>query len=412
MNFRNINITKILLNLLWVTIGLGTIGLLIAAVKSKNVKLCKGIEINISGVNNNFFIDRKDVLGIINSFSGQAAEGKTIESFNLRQMEAALERDVWIKNAELFFDNNDMLQAAVQEREPVARIFTVSGDTYYIDSSTARLPLSQKFSARVPVFTNFPSEARILSAADSFLLADIKNVSIQLQADSFLMAMIDQVDITPQRTFEMTPKIGRQLIEFGDASSAGAKFKKLKLFYSKIITKAGWTHYSNINLQYDNQVVAKIWGKEDIAADSLRTLQLMQVMAANAARASADSIQSFSQDNEKNSSDTSLIQQSQQRDEIAEPSNSNTFEKPSPQEVVTPVISKTEAIASNPFIIKPNLSIPIPSQQIVNVYTKQTKNTIVKKPVPKPVIKKQIIIKKQPQPVKKIPKAVMKTNDY
>ena len=403
MSLRNINITKILLNLLWVTIGLGTLGLLIAAVKSKNVKLCKGIEINISGVNDNFFIDKKDVLVIINSFSGQAAEGKTIESFNLRQMEAALERDVWIKNAELFFDNNDILQAGVQEREPVARIFTESGDTYYIDSSTARLPLSQKFSARVPVFTHFPSEAGILSAADSFLLSDIKNVSIQLLADSFLMAMIDQVDITPQRTFEMTPKIGRQLIEFGDASSAGAKFKKLKLFYSKIITKAGWTHYSNINLQYDNQVVAKIRGKEDIAADSLRTLQLMQLMAANAARASADSIQSFSQDNEKNSSDTSLIQQSQQRDEIAEPSNSNTFEKPSPQEHAVPAITKPVTAVAKPIIVK-----ALSAKPVANTAAKPSaKKTVMAKTIIKPAIKKPAIIKPQQKP-----KAVMKENEY
>ena len=395
MSDKKLNIKKILSSLLWVTIGIGTVVLLVAAVKSKDAKHCKGIEINISGVNNNFFIDKKDVLVIINTFTDEDVEGKAIQSFNLRCMEDALKKDVWIKNAELFFDNNNILQADIEEREPVARIFTKAGNTFYIDSSTMMLPLSQKFSARVPVFTNFPSEAIILSAADSNLLSGIKMISIEMQADSFLMAMIDQADITSQRTFEMTPKIGNQLIEFGDATDAAAKFEKLKLFYKNIMVKAGWNRYSNINLQYDNQVVARVKGKEDIAADSLRTLQLMQLMAANAARASADSVQSFMQDNEKNSADTSLIQHSLQRDEIAEPSNSNTFEKPSPQDHAVPAITKPVTAVVKPIIVK-----PVPAKPAA-------KKTVTAKPIIKPLIKKPAIIKLQQKP-----KAVMKANDY
>jgi len=42
-------------------------------------------------------------------------------------------------------------------------------------------------------------------------------------------------------------------------------------------------------LQYNNQIVAKIKGKEDIAADSLRTIQLMTLMAERAEKMAADS---------------------------------------------------------------------------------------------------------------------------
>jgi cell division protein FtsQ len=55
---------------------------------------------------------------------------------------------------QLFFDNNEVLQVVIDEREPIARIFTVAGNSYYIDSSLERLPLSDKMSARLPVFTN------------------------------------------------------------------------------------------------------------------------------------------------------------------------------------------------------------------------------------------------------------------
>jgi cell division protein FtsQ len=396
MTNRKINIKKILFSLLWVTIGISTVVLLVAAAKSKENKVCKSIEINIQGVNNNFFIDKKDVLAIINKYSGASLAGKKVQSFDLRQMEAALKKDVWIRNAELFFDNNNVLQVSVEEREPVARIFTVGGDTYYIDSSAAMLPLSDKFSARVPVFTDFPSNAKVLSHIDSALLLDIRNMSMEIQSDSFLMAMIDQVDITKEHAFEMTPKIGDQQIFFGDATDAAAKFTKLKLFYKNIIEHTGWNHYSSIDLEYDNQVVAKIRGKEDKTADSLRTLQLMQVMAANAEKASVDSVQNFIPDNDKSGPDTSMIQHSFQRDEEQEPEVYTTGEKPTVQMNAVPSVVKPQIVIAKPVTVKPVIKKPVSAKPAVK--------RPVKKPAQKPNVKK-------PEE-KRVPKAVMKANDY
>ncbi|MDB5201821.1 MAG: hypothetical protein JWQ27_1230 [Ferruginibacter sp.] len=384
-----LNIRKLIFTILWILVGSGTIVLLAAAVNNKGQKKCRGIEISITGSHNNFFIDKNDVSQIINRFAGTNLKGRAIESFNLRSIEAELKKDVWIKNAELFFDNNDILQADIEEREPVGRVFTLTGNSFYIDSSAMMLPLSEKVSARVPVFTGFTTDAKILFRADSTLLFAIRDLSIAMQADSFLMAMIDQVDITAQRNFEMMPKIGKQLIVFGDATDIQAKFGKLKLFYKNIITKAGWNRYSNIDLQYQNQVVARIRGKEEIVADSLRTLTLMKMIAENAAKQSADSLQTFHEDNEKNTADSSLIQQSLQRDEIAEPSTSNSIEKPSPQEAAPVTKLPVPVLMTRPVSVKPGSGKPV-----------------VKKPVASPVKKP---LGKKPAAT---PKAVMKANDY
>jgi cell division protein FtsQ len=91
-------------------------------------------------------------------------------------LEDRLENDTWIRNAELFFDNKQVLQVMVEEREPVARIFTMGGNSYYIDSSGAHLPLSDKVSIRVPMFTSFPSEGRRLRRRDSLLMDEIKTL--------------------------------------------------------------------------------------------------------------------------------------------------------------------------------------------------------------------------------------------
>ncbi len=347
---KRYSIKNILLTTLWLAFAAGTVVLLVAAIRIKEEKHCKDIEINIQGVSNNFFVDKKDILRSITAFEKTNPVGKTIGAFNLKLMETELEKDVWIKSAELFFDNNEIMQVNVLEREPVARVFTITGTTFYIDEELAMLPLSEKFSARLPVFTNFPSDKKVLSKADSSLLMDIKTISLALQNDSFSMAMIEQVDITPQRIFEMIPKIGNQLIVFGDAKDVDEKLKKLKLFYKEIMVKAGWDNYSVINVQYKNQVVAKRKGAEDIIADSLRTLQIMQFIVERAQLQAADSLQIMLKDNKTNTVDSNMIQKSIQRDDNDE--SSNTIEKPKPQVELNkqPVLNAATATAEKNLI--------------------------------------------------------------
>ena len=140
-----------------------------------------------------------------------------------------------------------MLKVSIEEREPIARLFSTSGTSFYIDSMLFKLPLSDKYSAKVPVFTGFPSDKTILSELDSIILKQVKRLSMAIQKDSFHTAMIEQIDITPQLTFEFIPKIGNQLIQFGTATDIDAKLYKLKLFYKKVIAVESWNKYSTIN---------------------------------------------------------------------------------------------------------------------------------------------------------------------
>ncbi|HCY88933.1 MAG TPA: hypothetical protein DHV17_01605 [Chitinophagaceae bacterium] len=309
------NAKRVLVTSGWILLAIGCLVVLLAAVRDKNESVCKSIDVNISGVSNHFFIDKQDVLDLINRYSGEEAIGQAISSFDLVGMESELEKDVWVKNAELYFDSHNVLKADVEEREPVARVFANGTHTFYIDSSLSMLPLSDKFSARVPVFTGFPSDAKVLTKADSALLRDIRNISQRLQEDSFMLALVQQVDITPSRSFEFVPYIGNQVIVLGDAQNLDEKFSKLSLFYRNMMPRFGWNRYSIINLQFKGQVVAKLKGKDDVSADSLRTIQLMQAMAATAEKLASDSVQTIVQDNERNTADSTMIKFMIQREE-------------------------------------------------------------------------------------------------
>jgi cell division protein FtsQ len=376
-----LDIKKILMAIVWFTIGVCGMLLLVAAVKNKGVKTCKEVSIEISGVSNNFFIDKADVLAIIKNYVGAHPKGKAIGSFNLAAIETNLEKDVWIKNAELFFDNNEVLRVSIDEREPVARVFAQGGGSFYIDSSLKVLPLSEKFSARLPVFTGFSNNPTFLSKADSSMLVSIKEISMALQADSFLMAMIEQVDITPQRNFEMIPKIGSQLIFFGSAADVEEKFKKLRLFYKTVIPKAGWSKYSVINLEFKNQVVAKIKDAADKTTDSLRTLQIMQFVAERAARQAADSALLFASSSARINTDSSMIQQSVQREEEGDDAITNVVtEKPV---VATPLVP----VKTVP-IVKPVIKKVVPAKKAIPKKAAGTTPVLKKnQPAPKATMK-------------------------
>jgi cell division protein FtsQ len=413
---KRYSIKKILLAILWVTVGTGTTVLLVAAIRKKDATKCKDIEIKISGIeklNDPKFVDEDDILNTIKKFSNGDPKGRSIGNFDLRKIETELEKSKWVKNAELFFDNNDILKVNLQEREPVARVFTTGNASFYIDTALAMLPLSDKFSARLPVFTGFPSDNIILSAADSNLLSEVRDISIAIQQDSFRMAMIEQVDITPQRSFEMIPKMGNQLIVFGDAGAAEEKFNKLELFYKEVMVKSGWNKYSVINVQYKDQLVAKRRGAEDKTADSVRTLQIMQLIAASAAREAEDSLQTILQDNNNNTADSSMIQQSIQREDNFETSNQATGGSLQPI-TQTPNLNPVHANPLPPVKQAPSNSIPAKKPEPAHSVLGTKSSPVIKNDKAAPLKKPNNdvpAVKQNVQPATQKPKVVMPKKD-
>lgn len=262
---RKYNWKKIWVNAFWVLAGTGMMVLLGAAMLKKNQKTCHNTNIEITGKGEHLFIDEKDVGELLNR-SGRI-KGIPIAEMNLRAMETLVEKNPWVKNAEMFIDNNQVLQVRIEERQPVARVFTLEGSSFYLDSTALRLPLSEKLSARVPVFTGFPSDRDHLAKPDSALLQEIVSLGKYILADSFWMAQIGQVAITNVSEFEMIPVIGDQLIELGSTENLDNKFRKLYTFYRKAWLSNGINTYKKLDLRYDNQVVAVKSGSEGPVQD-------------------------------------------------------------------------------------------------------------------------------------------------
>lgn len=275
-----INIRKIVSFTLWSIVGTGVMILLVAAIRYRNNNVCKGYKINISGSADTrssgsrstdafLFIDNKEVMALLAPFGVGKALEKPVYSFDLRHMETALEKNAWVKDAQLFFDNNNILRVNVTEREPIARIFTVDGNSFYLDSSGMQLPLSDKFPARLPVFTSYPAKIRT-HGPDSALTIQVTRLADFIRNDPFWMAQIAQVDITPGKTFELSPMIGDQVIGLGDGNDLEQKFHRLFVFYKEVLSQTGFSKYSRIDVAYAGQVIGTLRGSEGSRLDSVQ----------------------------------------------------------------------------------------------------------------------------------------------
>ena len=248
-------IRKILFISLWLVIGGGMLTLLIAAMGKKNKENCSDYTINIKSNHNLLFVNEKDVLVLLTNATNGNIKGQSMSNFNLRSLEELLKDNVWIKDAKLYFDNKDVLHVSVTEREPVARVFTTTGNSFYLDNETKRMPLSDKMSIEVPVFSNFPT-AGFVSERDKNLLEDIKNTADFILNDSFWMSQVAQINITEERNFEMIPTVGNHLVKLGDGEDIEKKFHRLYIFYKEILSKTGFNEYKTIDVEYAGQVVA------------------------------------------------------------------------------------------------------------------------------------------------------------
>ena len=259
----------------WSLLGLCCMVLLVAAMKSKGTEACKDIAITIEGATEHVFVKKADVLNVL--YENNIHAGENLNDIDIGKLEGQLEQNAWIQDAELFFDNKQVLHLKIFEREPIARVFTMQGGSFYIDSTALRLPVSENAVARLIVFTSFPSDKKVLSKPDSAVLTDVKKIALYIEKDSFLTAQTAQVNITQHGTYELIPVIGDQVIRIGNADSLDEKFTNLRAFYTQIWSKVGFEKYSVIDIQYHAQVVAVRRGQMNGAPDTTKAvMQLAQ----------------------------------------------------------------------------------------------------------------------------------------
>lgn len=231
--------------------GLGT--LLLAANKKNDSGVCNGITVKIKGDGDAHFVHEDDVLKAIQTSANGSPVNKPLSAIDLSQLEKNLQGNAWIEDAELYFDSKNYLNVLVKEREPLARVFTTEGNSFYIDDKSYQLPVPDK-ALRLQVITGFTA-AKIWSAKDSAVMNDAKKIVRFIGRDPFWNAQVGEINIAAAG-FELVPVIGDHIIRIGSGDDIEQKLHRAFIFYKQVLSKEGFNKYAVLDVQYDGQVVA------------------------------------------------------------------------------------------------------------------------------------------------------------
>lgn len=166
---------------------------------------------------------------------------------DLYKLEEQVLENPYVEKVSLFITIDGKLNTFIKQREPIARILS-GNSSYYVDSQGVKVPISENFSARVPVISGISNENEVSKLM--VLLNKLVN-------DDFLSKEIIGIEYKDQNEYIFTVRSGNYRINFGDLTDIEKKTKKLKAFYSKVFLDSTIHKYKTINIKYHNQVVGE-----------------------------------------------------------------------------------------------------------------------------------------------------------
>lgn len=251
--------------------------LLMAAIGQRNKERFRSYTIEIQGSYGGSFLTHDSVASLLQSHTA-GVRGELLSLFNMQQVESKLQLHPWVRRAQLYFDNQDILHVRIIEKLPVARVFTISGASSYLDDYGQSMPLSDSRTLKLPVFTGIP-DSLDATKGDSVLLLQMRNMAQVIVKDSFWSAQVAQLDRTADQNWEMIPLVGDQVVRLGQAQDFAEQLRKLFIFYQQVLTKTGFNRYRTIDLRFQNQVVAGYGAAARVDSIQLRksVQQLLQL---------------------------------------------------------------------------------------------------------------------------------------
>ena len=167
-----------------------------------------------------------------------------LSNFYLDELEIAFLQHPAIKNAEVYSNQEGVMNINLQQRKAVVRIKTDNSD-YYLDEQGIKMPLSIEYTPRVLVVTGDVNESD-----HSIIFSFVERIN----KDKFWKSQITQLHFNDNEVV-IIPRVGSQKIHFGTLTNINKKLGNLYQFYKQAMPVKGWQTYSDISLAYNSQIV-------------------------------------------------------------------------------------------------------------------------------------------------------------
>ena len=166
------------------------------------------------------------------------------EKLVLNTIEQVIEADEMVKNAQVYLTIDGELISEIEQRQPIGR---VEGDSkFYLDQEGRSMPLSRKYSARVPIITG-----KITGKS----LEDVYVILKYINEDDFLRKNVIGIHIEDEEQYQLKFRVESFVVNLGSVDGLEEKFNNFKAFYAKATRDKTLDNYLIVSLEFDNQVV-------------------------------------------------------------------------------------------------------------------------------------------------------------
>ena len=215
------------------------------------------ISIEIEQENGNFFTDQLEVMDLMTLNKADYLVGLELTEINPKILEQRVEKNPFVKDAQVYRDLKGNLSVNVIQSQPIARVFQEGKEDKYIDTEGNVLPINAKHTARVPLLETafeFSWEKNLNETAYG---SELLRLIEYIESNEFWNAQIAQIIVSKTGEIELLPQVTKQKVVFGPPREIEKKFRKLMTFYKEILPKKGWNTYRQVNLKYENQIICE-----------------------------------------------------------------------------------------------------------------------------------------------------------
>lgn len=192
---------------------------------------------------NNLFITNQTVSKLLIQNYGDV-KNVAKETLVLSELENTLKSNPMIKTAQVYVAVNGTLNAEIEQKSPLARVSTNA--SYYIDNDGLFMPLSNNYSARVPLVTGYVEKNN---------LKQVHKLALKIKNDDFLRKHVFEIYQDANRKLYLKLRKCDFLVKLGNVRFLDKKINNLKAFYKKNLKDKTLNNYSKVNLQFENQVI-------------------------------------------------------------------------------------------------------------------------------------------------------------
>jgi cell division protein FtsQ len=209
------------------------------------------------------FVTRAGIFSLIHN-ENEKVLGEVVRNLEVKKIESRIATIRELEKAEVYMTVDGILHVDADQRDPIMRVITTFGNSYYIDKHGIIIPHSESYTPRLVVISGnieLPDDCigrgEIYSLPDNKLIKQAYKMAAFINNDDFWSSQIEQVFVNSKQEFELVPRVGRHIVKFGNQMRMENKFNDLKVFYLNALPEMGWEKYKEINLRYDGQIVCK-----------------------------------------------------------------------------------------------------------------------------------------------------------